>query len=913
MNITQTIPSYIFGISEQPDMRKKPGQVNAMDNALPDITSGLVKRPGTRLVQATLTNEPGKWFNIYRDENEQYVGHVQRSNGNIRIWAAVDIPGGASKGTEITVTRLAPSSAPKFPNPEPRGNEVAPFSNAAETYLTHNADEDLQAVTINDYTFITNRLHKPRMTKQLTPSRDPEAVYELKVIAYGREYKFETFKIKADGSKGDSLGSASVTTVGASGATTDQVKASKILSDLKAALVASNDAWTVDNVKIIGNTLYLTNTTEFIIQTTDTQLGNAFSTEVNDIERLPYQAKAGYECKVVNSDNEDDDFYVKFIGTGGDPDNARLNSSGNWEKIDGALGLFGADGEGYWTEWVAQGVHTGFNNTDMPVQLTRLSDGTFASSLINFTDRTVGDDNTNPLPAFINEKDPAGEDTVTINGSEVTTGKGLPINKILLFRNRLVFLNGGNVTTSQAGEFFNWFSTSSLSLAPTDPIDVAASSQQPAILYDGIEINNGFLLFSKFQQYLLTSADTATTNETVKLQAIAYYEFDETTSPVPLGTTFGFCNSAGNNFRFFEMLNISDETEPSVVEQSKVVSRFLPQRVDKIADSKESTVLLFSTKSTITVAGQTVSRGNEVWGYRYFDNSTERLQSAWFRWIMPGKVQFHCIMRDVYYSVLNVNGQNQLHESDIKSTPDTNFIWDLPDAVYRIHLDSNSEIASAKMTYTAATDKTTFPLPTGLFNLADTVVTGQEIVDARPEPAPAQVTTVPNVTLLNAAHAGASNGDIYDVLNSTGITSASPSVAAGTLPKPTTLWNSQMSVRVVRTAAGWDYQAHFPLVKQHYRKIACYTIEDGPNQGRMAIPDINSQTVTLDGNWKYIQKLKITNNETTAADGEYKNLKMQHTAGTIVGRNMRASIRVINGRVAEAWLTNDGDAWADGE
>ena len=82
-------------------------------------------------------------------------------------------------------------------------------------------------------------------------------------------------------------------------------------------------------------------------------------------------------------------------------------------------------------------------------------------------------------------------------------------------------MNSGNVTTSQAGDFFNWFSTSSIALAPTDPIDVAASSQQPAILYDGIEINNGFLLFSKFQQYLPTSADTATTNETVKLQAIA--------------------------------------------------------------------------------------------------------------------------------------------------------------------------------------------------------------------------------------------------------------------------------------------------------------------------------------------------------------------------------------------------------
>ena len=63
-----------------------------------------------------------------------------------------------------------------------------------------------------------------------------------------------------------------------------------------------------------------------LFQTTDTQLGNAFTDEVNDIERLPYQGKAGYEVKVVNSDSEDDDFYVKFIGTGGTPEDAVLDT-----------------------------------------------------------------------------------------------------------------------------------------------------------------------------------------------------------------------------------------------------------------------------------------------------------------------------------------------------------------------------------------------------------------------------------------------------------------------------------------------------------------------------------------------------------------------------------------------------------
>ena len=41
--ITQTIPSYIKGISQQPDTLKVPGQVNVAKNVIPDVTEGLMK------------------------------------------------------------------------------------------------------------------------------------------------------------------------------------------------------------------------------------------------------------------------------------------------------------------------------------------------------------------------------------------------------------------------------------------------------------------------------------------------------------------------------------------------------------------------------------------------------------------------------------------------------------------------------------------------------------------------------------------------------------------------------------------------------------------------------------------------------------------------------------------------------
>ena len=51
-SITQTIPNFIGGISQQPDQLKFPGQVTEVVNAIPDITRGLYKRPGAKRINS---------------------------------------------------------------------------------------------------------------------------------------------------------------------------------------------------------------------------------------------------------------------------------------------------------------------------------------------------------------------------------------------------------------------------------------------------------------------------------------------------------------------------------------------------------------------------------------------------------------------------------------------------------------------------------------------------------------------------------------------------------------------------------------------------------------------------------------------------------------------------------------------
>ena len=120
-SVTQTIPQFSLGMSEQPDNLKFPGQVTDIVNAIPDVTLGLFKRPGAKRIDTSLitgdnggaggsrqfstdqgnlkdvytdpnhaTNKNGAWFHYFRDETEgSYIGQVA-VDGQVRVWRCSD-------------------------------------------------------------------------------------------------------------------------------------------------------------------------------------------------------------------------------------------------------------------------------------------------------------------------------------------------------------------------------------------------------------------------------------------------------------------------------------------------------------------------------------------------------------------------------------------------------------------------------------------------------------------------------------------------------------------------------------------------------------------------------------------------------------------------------------------------------
>ncbi len=533
----------------------------------------------------------------------------------------------------------------------------------------------------------------------------------------------------------------------------EHVSSGGILGDIKTALDAISGHGIT--ATICGNGIHLYRATPFGVTSPEKQLMTVTTTEANNIADLPRVCRHGYTVRIVNSGEDMDDYYLRFQAEGVTADivqqatYARSGStitvtstghglsngsevilnitSGNgsdgyytitsvadantFTVTDASSGTTSGNvtlhpvryGEGVWEEVAAPGITTTFDNTTMPLKLTRVLPGTFAINggsaqtysngafQFGYPDwgkRDVGDDITNGEPSFVGHR----------------------IQKMLFFRNRIALLSEENVILSRVNDFYNFWVKTAMAISNADPIDLQSSSTYPTRLFDAVENAGGLVIFSASEQFLLSSgAEALLTPETAKITYAASYAFNSDSNPVSLGTTIGFLNSTAREARFYEIANVTTRDEPTVEEQSKIIAELFPQKITNVTASTENNLLLFAVDSTLHTAT------NEVWGYKWYESGDKRAQSAWFRWTLPNNVIFHCMMDDQYFAVLNTGSTYTLEKFDIKLTSGTPMIGTAPDE-NRVHLDTKKTIASGDMTYDSANDVTTFTLGTGFYS-----------------------------------------------------------------------------------------------------------------------------------------------------------------------------------------------------
>lgn len=656
--VSYAVPNLIQGISQQPDAQRDPSQGEIQINGVSSIAEGLRKRDNTTVLAKVSTSPFGDAFihSILRDASEEYLAVI--TSTGVRVFDLT--------GAERTVTQ--------------DGSSYSYLSSVTD------ARQQVRAVTIADYTFITNTSVVTAMDTAVAPkvSRPPhECLIWVKQAAYGNEYVVNVngFEVTVQTPVAAVINNGS--TVTENRISTEEI-AEQIITGLGTAGLTG---YTLEQS---GSVIWIWGTSPITVSATDAK-GNATITaildEVQAFIELPTIAPEGYQVEISGDPgNNFDGYYVQFV-----PRN-------------------GAFGEGSWEEAVSPGVEYQIDADTMPHVLISKADGTFWFGAVDgqavsgipdgvpsWGERTCGDYDTAPDPSFI----------------------GNAIADIFIYKNRLGFLADENVILSRTREFFQFFPETVTTVLDTDPIDVVASNNRVSVLKYAVPYQDELILFSAQYQFRFNAAETVLTPRTAQLTVLTQFEVDTTVRPQQAGGGIIFAQENGDwtQMREFSVRGAGTALTADAADLTGYVSSYVPSELFKLTVNDTGNGLY-------AISGRNadgVDYRNRIYAYKYFYRNSgqgvERVQSSWSHFELLGVdeiLQVLCVEETLY--LLTRYGNDVYLESMPVSDRQPESVTIAPfrlllDRRVTSTLDTPAPLRIAAGVYDPQANQTTFTLP----------------------------------------------------------------------------------------------------------------------------------------------------------------------------------------------------------
>ena len=385
-----------------------------------------------------------------------------------------------------------------------------------------------------------------------------------------------------------------------------------------------------------------------------------FQDQVDNVSQLPTQSFHGRVVKIINTESTNDTYFAKFVA-------------------DDAV-----SGVGHWEETIDPSKSTGLDNSTMPHELINTAANTFQLRKATYTARICGDDTTNSHPSFVGNK----------------------IVQSFFHNNRLGFLTSDNVSLSQSGQFFNFYHTSAQTVTDADPVDLSASTIKPVQLHGIVPTTQGLILFSRTQQFLMSSADGILTPASTSIRAISSYEMETDVDPVDMGRTINFISKTPSYTRIFGMITRGQNENPQVLDVGRVVNEWVPATIDTMIASPQNQFLAMSSQSS-----------KYVYFFRTYNDGEKNLVEAWFNWLLPGTVCTIAVDTDDMYAVTKQGNQVTLSKASISQSPEDAIIvntegtkinpcMDLYAAASSVAYDSTNRFSKCYIPWNNVTDLT---------------------------------------------------------------------------------------------------------------------------------------------------------------------------------------------------------------
>lgn len=325
----------------------------------------------------------------------------------------------------------------------------------------------------------------------------------------------------------------------------------------------------------------------------------AFKGRAQAFNALPPKAPDGFVLQIVGKTDSDEGTYWVRYEKSYLKEGKRIASTGVWKEY--------REPNGY---------HK-FDNSTMPLQLIRKQDIAryrsennplglyFALEYCLWSDRAVGDENSNPNPSFVDNT----------------------INDIFLFSNRLGILSGQSVSLTKVGDFFNFFAGTVTDALDDAPIDVDVPSTSVTTLYYAKASRDNLMIFGDDQQFILNSGNDPLSSKTINVAPILSYPFDGSVRPVSLGQMTYFISPRGNGVSLREYFIQND----GMINDAPSVTDHVP---DLLKSSSNYLVTGMPNEDILFVSDYS----SKLYVYKYAWSGDKKTQSSWSVWTFAKSV-----------------------------------------------------------------------------------------------------------------------------------------------------------------------------------------------------------------------------------------------------------------------------------
>ena len=433
---------------------------------------------------------------------------------------------------------------------------------ADKTYVQHEAIGDISAATLDDTTVIAKKSETVALEATIQPAQTPRALVWVKsfnganssghVTVDGTAKTWSIVAPSATNSVAGSIASSINSISGFTASTLHASESSVVLitkDDNTDFTITSGDNWGNQSIAIIKD-------------------------GVDKVADLPPEAPDGFIVTVRG----EADIHFTF-----------------------------SDTSSTWSETMAPGIKTTFDGATMPRKLVRTAPGTFHVSEISWDLRTVGDDDTTPIPSIV----------------------GNTISNVNFYKDRLVLVANQGVVMSRSGDHWNLWPQSAAESLDDDPIDVVAAHSTVALLTHSLAFEDSLLLFSHDYQFSMHSGDQVFSPNNVQIDQTTRAGFSGLSAPVVSGSNAYFVGEQANASTVWEYFVDPGSITRDVADVTAHVPSLIPKNIQLTAASPTYDMLFFYSPDEATT----------LYVYQFYWRGDEKQMSAWTKWTLPGPLQ----------------------------------------------------------------------------------------------------------------------------------------------------------------------------------------------------------------------------------------------------------------------------------